>query len=80
MVKRKQRRIKVLEAKIAALQAKYPSVNFKDMDLRRAFEAHFEIMKELIHLQVDVTFCQSEDRFKRCSDCFCWKEVAARDS
>jgi hypothetical protein len=80
MIKAKQRRIKTVEAKIAALEAKHPGVNLKDMELRRAFEAHFELMKELIHLRVDVTFCQSENRREMCSGCNCWKAAAARCS
>jgi len=80
MIKTKQRRIKTVEVKIAALEAKHPGVNFKDMELRRAFEAHFSLVKELIHLRVDVAFCQSENRFQMCSGCNCWKERSARDS
>lgn len=80
MIKTKQRRIKTVEAKIAALEAKHPGVNFKDMELRQAFEAHFAFVKELIYLRVDVTFCQSENRHEMCSGCNCWKAAAARCS
>ena len=80
MLKTKQRRIKTVEAKISALEAKHPEVNFKDMELRRAFEAHFAFVKELIYLRVDVTFCQSENRHEMCSGCNCWKAAAARCS
>jgi hypothetical protein len=78
MIKTKQRRIKTVEAKISALEAKHPGVNFKDMELRQAFEAHFAFVKELIYLRVDVTFCQSENRHEMCSGCNCWKAAAAR--
>lgn len=80
MLKTKQRRIKTVEAKISALEAKHPGVNFKDMELRQAFEAHFAFVKELIYLRVDVTFCQSENRHEMCSGCNCWKAAAARCS
>lgn len=80
MIKTKQRRIKTVEAKISALEAKHPGVNFKDMELRQAFEAHFAFVKELIYLRVDVTFCQSENRHEMCSGCNCWKAAAARCS
>ena len=80
MIKTKRRRIKTVEVKIAALEAKHPGVNFKDMELRRAFEAHFSLVKELLHLRVDVTLCQSEERHKMCSGCNCWKAAAARCS
>lgn len=80
MLKVKQRRLKSIEAKIAKIEARHPGVNFKDMELRRAFEAHFELVKELIHLRVDVAFCQSEKRHEMCSGCNCWKAAAARCS
>jgi hypothetical protein len=77
-MKKKKRRLKTVEAKIAVIEAKHPGVNFKDMEIRRAFEAHFELVKELIHLRVDLSFCQSENRREMCSDCNCWKATAAR--
>lgn len=77
-MKNKKRRLKTVEAKIAAIEAKYPGANFKDMGLRRAFEAHFELVKQLIQLRVDLAFCESENRREMCSNCTCWK-VAAFD-
>lgn len=80
MLKKHRRRLKSIEAQLAKIEAKHPDVNFKDMELRRAMERHWELAKELIHLRVDVAFCESEERHKMCSGCNCWKAVAARCS
>ena len=80
MLQKKKRRIKTIESKIEKLKTDFPLVDFKNMEIKRAYEKYYELSKELIYLTVDVKFCQTENRNEMCSDCNCWKAVANRCS
>ena len=80
MLQKKKRRIKTIESKIDKLKKDFPLVDFKNMEIKRAYEKHYEWTKELIYLSVDVKSCQTENRNEMCSDCNCWKAVANRCS
>lgn len=68
-LQKKKRRIKTIESKINKLKSDFPLVDFKNMEIKRAYEKYHELTKELIYLTVDV---------KLCSDCICWKALANR--
>ena len=80
MLQKKKRRIKTIESKIDKLETDFPLVDFKNMEIKRAYEKYYELSKELIYLSVDVKYCQTENRNEMCSDCNCWKAVANRCS
>lgn len=78
MLQKKKRRLKLLESKIEKLKTDFPLVDFKNMEIKQAYEKYYELSKEIIYLSVDVKFCQTENRNELCSDCNCWKAVASR--
>lgn len=78
MLNKKKRRLKTIEGKIEKLKSDFPEVDFKNMEIKRAYEKYHELVKELIYLKVDVQYCQSENRKEMCLDCNCWKSVASR--
>jgi len=78
MLKKKKQRLKTIEKKLAKIEADFPDVNFKDLSLKNALNAHYELVKEMIGLKVDIKFCPTENRNEMCQDCNCWKAVANR--
>ena len=62
MLQKKKRRIKTIESKIEKLKKDFPLVDFKNMEIKRAYEKYYELSKELIYLTVDVKLCQTENR------------------
>ena len=80
MSQKKTRRLKVINDRLEKLQSDFPDVDFKNIDIKRAYDKHFELIKEKIHLEVDLKYCSSENRKEMCSDCNCWKAVANRCS
>lgn len=72
-LKTKKSKLGRINKKLKALQAKYPDVNLKDIKMWRAYNEHFDLVKQKIQLAVDVKFCSSESRIEKCSDCICWK-------
>jgi hypothetical protein len=78
MLKKKKQRLKTIEKKLANIEAEYPSINFKDLALNKAINAHYALVKEMIGLKVDIKFCPTENRNEMCQDCNCWKAVANR--
>lgn len=80
MLQKKKRRLKTIESKIEKLKTVFPLVDFKNMEIKRAYDEYHKLTKELIYLTVDVKFCQTENRNEMCSDCNCWKAVANRCS
>lgn len=78
MLQNKKRRLKTIESKIEKLKSDFPLVDFKNMEIKKAYEKYHELKMELIHLNVDVKFCQTENRNEMCSNCNCWKAIANR--
>lgn len=78
MLQKKKRRIKLIESKIEKLKTGFPLVDFKNIEVKRAYEKYYELLNQLIYLTVDVKFCKTENRNEMCSDCNCWKSVASR--
>jgi hypothetical protein len=76
MLQKKKRRLKIVESKIEKLKSEFPLVDFKNMEIKRAYDKYHELTRELIHLTVDVKFCQTENRNEMCRDCNCWKSAA----
>ena len=54
MLKKKKQRLKTIEKKLAKIEADFPDVNFKDLSLKNALNAHYELVKEMIGLKVDI--------------------------
>ena len=78
MLQKKKRRLKVINDRLEKLQSDFPNVDFKNQDIKRAYDKYFELVKEKIHLEVDLKFCPTENRKEMCLDCNCWKAVANR--
>lgn len=77
-LKKKKRRLKTVDKNIEKLIHDFPDVDFKNMDIKRAYGKYYELYKEKVYLQVDIKFCQTENRHEMCQDCNCWKAVANR--
>ena len=80
MLKKKKQRLRTIKNKIAKIEYDFPNVNFKNLSLKNAYNSHYELMKEMIFLNVDIKFCPTENRNEMCQDCNCWKAVANRCS
>lgn len=69
----RRRRRAYLNAEIKKIRDQYPHVDFKDWQLRRAMERHYELTKQLIYVEVDIKFCEGDEAGKRCRGCDCPK-------
>jgi len=75
-VKSIKQKIKALEKKAKAIEQKNTSIKFytpETTQLRHDLNNHYEIVKQMIYLKVDLKFCSTENRNEMCSNCDCWK-------
>ena len=75
-VKSIKAKIKALEKKVKAIEQKNTSIKFytaETTQLRNDLNKHYEIVKQMIYLKVDLKFCPTENRNEMCSNCDCWK-------
>jgi uncharacterized sporulation protein YeaH/YhbH (DUF444 family) len=75
-VKSIKAKIKALEKKVKAIEQKNTSIKFytaQTTELRNDLNKHYEIVKQMIYLKVDLKFCPTENRNEMCSNCDCWK-------
>ena len=75
-VKSIKAKIKALEKKAKAIEQKNTSIKFytpETTQLRHDLNNHYEIVKQMIYLKVDLKFCPTENRNEMCSNCDCWK-------
>jgi hypothetical protein len=75
-VKSIKAKIKALEKKAKAIEQKNPLIKFytsETTEIRNDLNKHFEIVKQMIYLKVDLKFCSTENRNEMCSNCDCWK-------
>jgi hypothetical protein len=75
-VKSIKQKIKALEKKAKQIEQNNTSIKFytpETTQLRNELNKHFEIVKQMIYLKVDLKFCPTENRNEMCSNCDCWK-------
>jgi len=75
-VKNIKQNIKALEKKAKAIEQKNTSIKFytsETTELRNDLNKHFEIVKQMIYLKVDLKYCPTENRNEMCLNCDCWK-------
>ena len=75
-VKSIKQKIKALEKKAKTIEQKNPLIKFytpETTQLRNDLNKHFEIVKQMIYLKVDLKYCPTENRNEMCSNCDCWK-------
>jgi len=75
-VKSIKAKIKALEKKVKVIEQKNTSIKFytaQTTELRNDLNKHYEIVKQMIYLKVDLKFCPTENRNEMCSNCDCWK-------
>ena len=68
-------RAKRLNAKMQAIEAKYPAFDFHSSELRRDLEKYWEIQKQYIYSAVNAKACKSDNPDFMCEDCNCWKRT-----
>jgi hypothetical protein len=69
-------KIKALEKKAKTIEQKNPLIKFytsETTQLRNDLNKHYEIVKQMIYLKVDLKYCPTENRNEMCSNCDCWK-------
>lgn len=77
-LKKLRRKLNRVNQKIAKLKAGFPEIDFTKTSHGMAWREYFEMMNDKIYLEVDVKFCESENRRELCTGCDCWKIAAAK--
>lgn len=66
-------RAKRLQAKLTAIEQKYPDLNLYNGEMMHDIRNHMELYKQHVYASVDAKSCKSDNPDLMCEGCNCWK-------
>lgn len=66
-------RAKRLQAKLTAIEQKYPHLNLYNGEMMHDMSNHMELYKQHVYATVDANACKSDNPDLLCEGCNCWK-------